>query len=111
MEPINFSLIVSYAVQMLIVFMVGLVLYTVSVLRTKEDMAMWYQANAMRVLLSIGLFGLIGAGLVIVPNFASILGSLGFNADQSAAGIALVVVGMLIKTKTEVRNAAADEKA
>lgn len=96
--PTNYSLILSYGIQMTIVFLIGLALYTIKVLASKTATAVWYSENGLRIAISLGLFWLISAGLVIVPNFAAILGSWGFNADQSSAGIAIVIVGFLIKT-------------
>jgi hypothetical protein len=95
----EYSLIFSYGIQMTIVFLVGLGLYTVSVLRTKAEMVLWYQINGLRIAICLILFWLIGSGMVVVPNFAQILGAFGFNADQSTAGIALVIVGLVIKGK------------
>jgi hypothetical protein len=96
MEPINFSLIFSYGVQMTITFLVGLGLYTIKVAMSKTETIAWYRANVLGVAISLVLFWLISAGLVIVPSFANLLGAFGFNADVSPAGIALVVVGFLI---------------
>lgn len=96
MEPINYGLIFSYGIQMTITFLIGLGAYTVKVMMSKTETAEWYQANGLRILVSFGLFWVIAAGLVVVPNIALILGAFGFNADQSAAGIALVIVSFLI---------------
>ena len=96
MDPINFQLIFSYGLQMTITFLIGLGLYTVKVNLSKTETAEWYKANMVSIIVSFGLFWVISAGLVIVPNIAMILGAFGFNADQSAAGIALVIVGFLI---------------
>jgi hypothetical protein len=96
MEPVNFALIFSYGVQMTITFLICLGLWTVKVNMSRTKTAEWYKANALSIAISFGLFWVISAGLVIVPNIAMVLGAIGFNADQSAAGIALVIVGFLI---------------
>lgn len=96
MEPINFSLIFSYGIQMTIVLLAGLGLWTLKVKMSPTDTANWYKANALSIGISFGVCWLISAGLVVVPNFAQVLGGLGFNADQSTAGIALVIAGFLI---------------
>lgn len=100
MEPTNYGLIFSYGIQMTITFAIGIGLYTIKVMASRVDTQVWYAANLFRILISLGLFWLISAGLVVVPNIAQILGAFGFNADQSAAGIALVIVGFLIKTES-----------
>ncbi len=92
----DYALIFSYGIQMTITFLIGLGLYTVKVLASKVDTAIWYQANGLRIAICLFLFWVISAGMVLVPNIASMLGAFGFAADQSAAGIALVVVGFLI---------------
>lgn len=96
MEPVNYGLILSYGLQMTITFAIGLGVYTVRVMASKTDTANWYQANGLRIGIALALFWVISAGLVIVPNIAEILGSFGFNADKSAAGIAFVIIGFLI---------------
>jgi 3-hydroxy-3-methylglutaryl CoA synthase len=97
MEPINFSLIFSYGVQMTLTFLICLGIYTVKVQVSKTDTADWYATNALRLSIGFVLLWLISAGLVIVPNIAMVLGAFGFNADQSAAGIALVIVAFFFK--------------
>lgn len=101
MQEPDYGLIFSYGLQMTITFLIGLGLYTIKVLVSKVDTLIWYQANALRIGIALFLFWVISAGLVLVPNIASILGAFGFNADQSAAGIALVVVGFLIGGTTQ----------
>lgn len=99
MEPIpptNFELIFSYGIQMTITFLIGLGLYTVKVLVSKTDTFVWYQTQGLRITICFVLFWVISSGLVLVPNIAQILGAFGFNADQSAAGIAIVIIGFLI---------------
>jgi len=96
-ESINYYLIFSYGLQMTIVFAIGLGVWTIKVSRSKTDTIAWYDANVLRIGISLVLFWVISAGLVIVPNIASMLGAFGFNADQSAAGIALVIVGFFLK--------------
>jgi hypothetical protein len=93
---IDFALIFSYGLQMTITFAIGLGLFTIKVLASKTDTLVWYQANGLRIFIALVLFWVISSGLVLVPNIAQILGAFGFNADQSAAGIALVIVGFLI---------------
>lgn len=114
MQEVSYSLIFSYGIQMMIVFLVGLLLYTISILVGRSETIVWYKANGLRIALCLILFWLISAGLVIVPNFAGILGALGVNADQSTAAIALAIVGMLIKGKTRAMteaNGGEDEAA
>lgn len=101
MEPINYALIFSYSLQMTIVFAIGLGVWSIKVMRSKTDTIAWFEANMLRIAISLGLFWIISAGLVIVPNIASMLGAFGFNADQSAAGIALVIVGFFLKNEAE----------
>lgn len=101
MEPINYALIFSYGLQMTIVFAIGLGVWSIKVMRSKTDTIAWFEANMLRIAISLGLFWIISAGLVIVPNIASMLGAFGFNADQSAAGIALVIVGFFLKNEAE----------
>ena len=116
MEP-DYPLIFSYGLQMTITFLIGLGLYTVRILVSQVETMIWYRANALRIGVCLGLFWLISAGLVLVPNIASILGAFGFNADQSAAGIALVVVGLIVggtgttPPKVEVEITKKDAKA
>lgn len=98
MDPAEYGLIGKYGVQMTITFLIGLGVWTIKVMQSKTDTIAWYNANFLRILISFVLFWVISAGLVIVPNIALILGSVGFNADQSAAGIALVIVGFLLKS-------------
>lgn len=104
MEPTNYGLILTYGIQMTITFAIGLGIYTVKVMSSRVDTTTWYAANGLRILVSLVLFWVISAGLVVVPNIAQILGAFGFNADQSAAGIALVIVGFLIKTVDHTEN-------
>ncbi len=92
----DFALIASYGVQMTLVLSIGLLLWTLKVKMSPTNTRAWYKANGQSILISLGLCWLISAALVIVPNFAQVLGGLGFNADASTAGIALVVVGFLI---------------
>lgn len=96
MPSTDFGLIFSYGLQMTITFLIGIGAYTVKVHLSPQSLAEWFRANAVRLAVSFALFWVISAGLVIVPNIASILGAFGFNADQSAAGIALVIVGLLV---------------
>jgi hypothetical protein len=98
--PTQAALIFSYGLQMTITFLIGLGLYTIKVLVSKVDTLVWYRANGLRIAIAMVLFWVISAGLVLVPNIAGILGAFGFNADQSAAGIALVIVGFLIGGQT-----------
>lgn len=84
---------------MTITFLIGLGLYTVRILASRVETLVWYRANSLRIFISLVLFWVISAGLVLVPNIAGILGAFGFNADQSAAGIALVIVASLITGK------------
>jgi hypothetical protein len=93
---IDYTLILSYGIQMTITFAVGILLYSIRILRSKENTSLWYMEHFLQLSESLIVFWVISAGLVMVPNFAKILGALGFNADQSAAGIALVVLGFLI---------------
>lgn len=95
MEP-NYGLIFDYGVQMTLTFAIGLALYSIRVHLSTADTASWYKSQAHRIVIALVLFWLLSAGLVVVPNLAQILGAFGFNADQSAAGIAIVVVGFLI---------------
>jgi hypothetical protein len=101
MEPTNWGLIFSYGIQMTITFAIGLGLYTIKVQVSRTAISDWYQANMIRLAIALVLFWVISAGLVVVPNIATILGAFGFNADQSAAGIALVIVGFLITGSTD----------
>lgn len=96
MQPVDYGLIFSYGLQMTIVFAIGLGLYSIKVQVSRVAVTDWYRANALRLGMSLGLFWVISAGLVLVPNIALIFGAFGFNADQSPAGIALVIVGFLI---------------
>lgn len=96
----NYGLIFSYGIQMTVTFLVGLGLYTLKVSVSRVQITDWYRAQLHRIVISLVVFWLISTALVIVPNFAQILGSFGFNADASAAGIALVVVGFLIGGQT-----------
>jgi hypothetical protein len=99
METINDmdnALIFSYGIQMMIVLLAGLGLWTLKVKMSPTDTIAWYRSNALSIGISFGVCWLISAGLVVVPNFAQVLGGLGFNADQSTAGIALVIAGFLI---------------
>lgn len=93
---VDYPLIFNYGVQMTITFLICLGLWTVKVNMSRTKTAEWYKANLQSIIISVALFWLISAGLVIVPNIAMVLGAIGFNADQSAAGIALVIVGFLI---------------
>ncbi len=95
MQP-DYGLIFSYGIQMTITFLIGLGLYTIKILASQIETAIWYRANALRLAVCLGLFWIISSGLVLVPNIAGILGAFGFNADQSAAGIALVIVGLVV---------------
>lgn len=85
---------------MTVTFLVGIGLYTLKVAASSVQTLDWFFANSHRIVISLVLFWLISTALVIVPNFALILGSFGFNADQSAAGIAIVIVGFLIGGQT-----------
>jgi len=98
MEPVNYGVIFSYGVQMTLTFAIVLGIYTVRVLVSPTHVTTWYRTNAARIAASVATFWLIAAGLVVVPNIAEILGSFGFNADQSAAGIALAISGYLLST-------------
>ncbi len=101
MEAPNYGLIFSYGLQMTIVFAIGLGIWTVKVMQSKTDTIAWYNANGLRIGISLLLFWVISAGLVLVPNIAQILGAFGFNADQSAAGIAIVIVGFFLKNEAK----------
>jgi hypothetical protein len=92
----DFALIASYGVQMTLVLLIGLGLWTLKVKMSPVDTRAWYRSNGQSILISLGMCWLISAALVIVPNFAQVLGGLGFNADVSTTGIALVIVGFLI---------------
>jgi succinate-acetate transporter protein len=96
MQAPDYGLILNYGVQMTITFLICLGLWTVKVNMLRTKTAEWYQANLLSISISFGLFWVISAGLVIVPNIAMLSEHIGFNADQSAAGIALVIVGFLI---------------
>lgn len=96
MESTNYSLIFNYGLQMTLTFAIGLALYSIRVHLKTTDTVEWYRGQAHRIVISLVLFWLLSAGLVVVPNLAQILGAFGFNADQSAAGIAIVIVGFLI---------------
>lgn len=92
----DWNLIFSYGTQMTVTFLIGLAIYSVRVHFTQNDLTAWIAVNMHRILVAFGLFWLMSTALVIVPNVAQILGAFGFNADQSAAGIAIVIVGLLV---------------
>lgn len=100
-ELTQWGLIVDYGIDMTLVFIIGLGAWTVKVMQSKTDTMAWYQANGVRILISLVLFWVISAGLVLVPNIAQILGAFGFNADQSAAGIALVIVSFFLNSEAD----------
>lgn len=99
MEPVNYGLIFSYGVQMTLVFVAGLLLFTTLVMKN-EHVAPFYYDNRLRLTLIFANFWVIAAGLVTVPQFSSIFGSLGFNAEQSPVGIAIVVILAFLRVKT-----------
>jgi hypothetical protein len=103
-QPTNWGMIANYGVQMTVVVAIGLGVYTIKVLASRVKTQDWYQENALRITISIALCWLIGAALVVVPNVSTIFGAFGFNADQSPAAIAIVIVGFLIKNTTEVAS-------
>lgn len=96
MTPVNYSLIFSYGIQMMLLMLTGLGMWTLKVRMSRTDTIAWYKTNGLSIGIAIGLCWLVSSGLVIVPGFATILGGFGFNADQSTAGIALVIIGFLI---------------
>jgi hypothetical protein len=97
----DLSLIFSYGVQMTLVVLIGLALWTLKVKMSPVDTRAWYRANGQSVFIALCLCWMISAALVVVPNFAQVLGGFGFNADASTTGIALVVVGFLVGGATE----------
>ena len=103
-DPVDYSLIASYGIQMTITFVVGILLYTIRVKMSQTETVVWYKTNALQLAESLVAFWVISAGLVMVANFAKILGAIGFNADQSAAGIALVIVGFLIMGSSDLKK-------
>lgn len=109
MEPTNFGLIFNYGIQMMLAFAIAVGVYTVTVLRTTDVMSAWYRTNGVRLAICVVLFWVISAGLVIVPNIATILGSLGFAADQSAAGIALALAGFILTGRGDSTELSADQ--
>lgn len=109
MEPVNYGLIFSYGVQMTLVFVASLVLYATLFLPNSEIRA-FFENNAARLGLILGNFWIISAGLVTVPQFASLFGAFGFNAEQSPFGIALVITLAFLKLKLPVPEQPTEEK-
>ena len=82
---------------MTIVFVGGLLLILTLILQSKEAIRDFLKTNDLRIGLILLNFWIISAGLVIVPNFAQLFGALGYNADQSTIGIALLIVLAFVK--------------
>jgi hypothetical protein len=73
-------------------------------MQSRTDTWTWVRSNVWRLFISLSLMWIISLGLVVVPNLAQLFGSLGFNADQGTVGIAVMVLGFIIKGTGEVRN-------
>lgn len=99
----NYKLIGTYGVQMTITYIIGVLAYLVKVMQSRTDTWTWVRNNVWRLFISLALMWIISIGLVIVPNLAQLFGSLGFNADQGTVGIAVMVLGFLIKSVDEVK--------
>lgn len=104
MQPTNYKLVAVYGREMTITYFIGTFAYLAKVMQSRTDTWTWIKSNLYRLLVSLVLMWLISFGLVIVPNLAQLFGSLGFNADQGTVGIAVMVLGFIIKTTDEVRH-------
>jgi hypothetical protein len=69
MEPVNYPLIFSYGIQMMLVMLAALGIWTLKVQMSRTDTIAWYKTNGLSIGIAVGLCWLISAGLVIVPGF------------------------------------------
>jgi hypothetical protein len=93
------AMIAKYGLEMTLVFLVAIGIYTISTLRNLTLIRAWYGSNGFRFIIALVLFWIISAAIVVVPNFADVLGNLGFNFDQGTAGVGLIIAGLLIKNE------------
>lgn len=100
-EQSQLAQIFSFGLQMTITFVAGIMLWTLRIAASKTDTIDWYRANGLRLVIAFFNFWVIAAGLVVVPNFAEFLGSLGLNADRSTVGIAFFIILLFIKTEAK----------
>src|SRR5688572_26011058 len=91
------SLIASYGLQMTIVFISGMLLWLTLIIR--NEIKEFLVLNRLRLALVFANFWILSAGLVLVPNFALVFGGFGFNADQSTAGIAVLIMLAFMKAE------------
>ncbi len=96
MEPINYDLIFNYGLRMSLTLLLVILLYTIRVLVASIDTVTWYKTNALRLTFAFITVWVLAATLVISPEISSMLGSFGFNAEQSPAAMAFVIGGILI---------------
>lgn len=95
-ETTNYGLIFSYGIQMTITFVAMFLLYFTLIF--KGDVPTFLYKNRLRFLMMLVNFWVLSGGLVAVPGFAQIFGGLGYNADMSTVGIAMLIVLAFIKT-------------
>jgi hypothetical protein len=103
-QPTNYALVYVYGREMTLTYFIGTCAYLAKVMQSRTDTWTWVRVNLYRLIISLALMWLISFGLVIVPNLAQLFGSLGFNADQGTVGIAVMVLGFIIKTTDEIAN-------
>jgi uncharacterized membrane protein (DUF485 family) len=101
MEPIQFNVIFRYGVEMTLTLLIAYGLYLLRVQFSPTAVKAWVVANSMSMGISFAVSWLLSAAIVASPGISAILGSFGFNASQSAAGMALVIAGFTIGSTAE----------
>jgi hypothetical protein len=98
---INYAAIAGNIMTITITVIVVLALYAVKTLKTNVATGTWLATNAARF--GIGFIVVLGISVLlqVSPDAAQLVGLLGFNADQSPAGIGIALAGLLIGVTSE----------